>query len=127
MILGRQIFWLFSTLYFHVIRNLPRHSKVSFEQRFLQTFATLTRKHFINTLIFYKKFLSSFSSEGSFKKAHLLLVVSQLSFNFTLNISQIYIQYFPVLFSPCTKCKKKTNELLISKGEKNTSESLVAN
>ena len=128
MILGCQIFWLFSTLHFHVICNLPRHFKVIFEQHFPQTLATLIRKHFIDTLIFYKKFLSSFNSEGSFKKAHLLLVVPQLTFfNFTLNISQIYIQYFPVLFSPCTKCKKKTNELLISKGEKNTSESLVAN
>ena len=103
MILRRQIFWLILALQFHVIRNLLRHSKVIFEQRFLQTLATLTRKHFINTLIFYKKFLSSFSSEGSFKKVHLFLVVPQLFFNFTLNISEIYVLYIPVLSNPCEK------------------------
>ena len=103
MILGRQIFWLILALQFHVIRDLLRHSKVIFEQRFLQTLATLTRKHFINTLIFYKKILSSFSSEGSFKKAHLFQVVPQLFFSFTLNISEIYVLYIPVLSNPCEK------------------------
>ena len=97
MILGRQIFWLISALSFLVIRNLLRHSKVIFEQRFLQTLATLTRKHFINTLIFYKKFLSSFSSEGSFKKAHLFLVVLQLFFNFMLRFMSFTSLSFLIL------------------------------
>ena len=103
MVLGRQIFWLILALQFHVIRSLLRHSKVIFEQRFLQTFTTLTRKHFINTLIFYNKFLSSFSSEGSFRKVHLFLVVPQRFFNFTLNISEVYVLYIPVLSNPCEK------------------------
>ena len=108
-----------------MIRNLPRHSKVIFEQYFLQTLAPLTRKHFINTLSFYKKFLSSFSSEGSFKTGHLFLVAPQLFFNFTLNISDLY----PLLPSPLKPLyqMRKENELTISKGDKNTSESLVAN
>ena len=98
---------MFSAFQLHVIRNLTRHSKVVFEQCFPQFLTPLTRKHFMNIFIFYKKFLSSFSSEGSFEKAYLFMVV----------FFQFYAEYFtdlcPLLPSPFQslyKMRKKNEE-----------------
>ena len=70
---------------------------------FSPNFGNTNQEAFHKYLEFLQEILLSFSSEGSFKKAHLFLVVPQLFFNFTLNISEIYVLYIPVLSNPCEK------------------------